>query len=176
MLREQTGFNDTQIGDWFRNRRRNIKKANNGNVPWKEPTTGRKRRASSRFSNFGNDSNISSDSVFSTAAPSPAPTPAANPVLSALLSSKPSTVPANVNNQNNCTVASSTSNDQNVSTNNSDISTDDSGFIDVITVDENQLNCSSNSSKLSNNNAKDDETSAPPEKRQKLWTVNDIIE
>uniref|UniRef100_A0AC34GEH1 Homeobox domain-containing protein n=1 Tax=Panagrolaimus sp. ES5 TaxID=591445 RepID=A0AC34GEH1_9BILA len=122
MLREQTGFNDTQIGDWFRNRRRNIKKANNGNVPWKEPPTGRKRRASSRLSNFGNDSNTSTDSVSSTAAPSPAITPTANPILSALLSSKPCTVAVNVNNENN---SKAPLNDQNTS----DASTDDSGFI-----------------------------------------------
>uniref|UniRef100_A0AC34FKN5 Homeobox domain-containing protein n=1 Tax=Panagrolaimus sp. ES5 TaxID=591445 RepID=A0AC34FKN5_9BILA len=172
MLREQTGFNDTQIGDWFRNRRRNIKKANNGNVPWKEPPTGRKRRASSRLSNFGNDSNMSTDSISSTAAPSPAIIPIANPILSTLLSSISSTVAVNVNHENNSKALSSPSNDQNTS----DASTDDSGFIDVITVDENQLNCSSNSSKLSNNYVTEDESSSPPEKRQKLWTINDIIE
>uniref|UniRef100_A0A914QXW4 Homeobox domain-containing protein n=1 Tax=Panagrolaimus davidi TaxID=227884 RepID=A0A914QXW4_9BILA len=161
MLREKTGFTDTQIGDWFRNRRRNVKKSYGGIPKWEAPATGRKRR-SSFMSNASFDS-ASPKSTTPTPITTSSPLNASNPLLSALLSSKPTTIAVNVS--LNSTLTSSTSIDQNSSSETS--STDDSGFIDVVSVNsESSLN-------LQNIH---NENSQPPEKRTKLWSVNDIIE
>uniref|UniRef100_A0AC35FFV2 Homeobox domain-containing protein n=1 Tax=Panagrolaimus sp. PS1159 TaxID=55785 RepID=A0AC35FFV2_9BILA len=161
MLREKTGFTDTQIGDWFRNRRRNVKKSYGGNPKWEAPATGRKRR-SSFMSNASFDS-ASPKSTTPTPITTPSPLTASNPLLSALLSSKPTTIAVNVS--LNSTLTSSTSVDQNSSS--ETCSTDDSGFIDVVSV---------NSESCSNVQNIQNENSQPPEKRTKLWSVNDIID
>uniref|UniRef100_A0AC35GZ32 Homeobox domain-containing protein n=1 Tax=Panagrolaimus sp. PS1159 TaxID=55785 RepID=A0AC35GZ32_9BILA len=72
MFKNLTGFTDTQLGDWFRNKRRNYKKNHNGDVPWQTPTTTIRKRRASSISTHQNDSNSSLDSV-STAHSSPIP-------------------------------------------------------------------------------------------------------
>uniref|UniRef100_A0A914P2V1 Homeobox domain-containing protein n=1 Tax=Panagrolaimus davidi TaxID=227884 RepID=A0A914P2V1_9BILA len=73
-LKNLTGFTDTQLGDWFRNKRRNYKKNHDGDVPWQIPTTATRKRRSS-LSNHQNDST-------STSSPDSVSTAHSSPILS----------------------------------------------------------------------------------------------
>uniref|UniRef100_A0AC34GYE1 Homeobox domain-containing protein n=1 Tax=Panagrolaimus sp. ES5 TaxID=591445 RepID=A0AC34GYE1_9BILA len=181
-LKNITGFTDTQLGDWFRNKRRNYKKTHQGNVPWQIPTTTvRKRRASSISINQHDDSNSSPDSV-STAHSSPPLQPprmpstptTSNPgmpspseyssLLAALLT------PQIPQNQRSSPQTSPEASSESSSSNNDD------EHIDVETVEKESKSCVEVKQEPSENIKQEPSASSPPEKRIKLWSIGDLVQ